>query len=343
MLYIFLAYIALCLVGANFKSIKTFNKDLLSKETTNAINGIFVGIILFSHFNSYLTFTNPTDLIYLKIIRKIGQLMVTTFFFYSGYGILESIKNKKDYMKHFFKNRILKLFIIFGFAVVLWIIYDLLTHADYTVKDYIVAFTGLKSIGNSSWFIFATFWLYIFTLIGFNVFKKKEDILKGILLTTIGSLLYISYMKYHFDGYWYNTVLCFNLGMFISYYKEKIIAHFKDNTVYSLTFLALLFILWFCFQSMNYLLQFLVYSTTFSFVVFLCSYKINVGNRMLKYLGDNTFNIYIMQRMSYISLQKLGLLDYNIYLYFAASIVLTIVIVFVFDKMLKFILKRIYN
>ena len=37
--------------------------------------------------------------------------MVTTFLFYSGYGIYESIKSKKKYIDNFFKNRILKLFI----------------------------------------------------------------------------------------------------------------------------------------------------------------------------------------------------------------------------------------
>ena len=93
MLYIFIIFILISFIGINFQNIKGIDGDALSKERTTMINGIFVVIVLFSHFNSYATSDIAVDKIY-YLFFKIGQLTVTPFLFYSGYGIYESIKNK---------------------------------------------------------------------------------------------------------------------------------------------------------------------------------------------------------------------------------------------------------
>ena len=45
-----------------------------------------------------------TYVVYYYIFDKIGQLMVTIFLFYSGYGIYESIKSKKNILIIFLKT-----------------------------------------------------------------------------------------------------------------------------------------------------------------------------------------------------------------------------------------------
>ena len=51
---------------------------------------------------------NWIDSVGVKFITKLEQLMVTMFLFYSGYGVMESIKRKgDDYIKSFPKKRIL--------------------------------------------------------------------------------------------------------------------------------------------------------------------------------------------------------------------------------------------
>ena len=115
--------------------------------------------------------------------------MVVSFLFYSGYGIMESIKNKKDYMKSFFKKRILKLFITFALGIMVYILVNAIFHIKYSFLTTILAFTGITAIGNSNWFIFATFCLYFAVLISFNVFKKNH--LNALLLCLICSLIYI--------------------------------------------------------------------------------------------------------------------------------------------------------
>ena len=128
MLYIFIIFLILSLIGISFKNVKNVDKSALSHERTIMINGFFVGLILFSHFNSYVTTNMKFDSIYYYIFDKIGQLMVTTFLFYSEYGIYESIKSKKKYIDNFFKNRILKLFISFFLALILYMLLNLMIY-----------------------------------------------------------------------------------------------------------------------------------------------------------------------------------------------------------------------
>ena len=73
----------------------------------------------------------------------------------------------------------------------------------------------------------------------------------------------------------------------------------------------------------------------------LVTLKVNIGNKMLYFLGKNTFNIYILQRISYLIYDRVGLLQYNIYYYFLASLITTLVLVIIFDKLCKMVCKLI--
>ena len=336
MLYIFIVYLLLCLYKISFKNVKSIDEDALLHNRTMMINGIFVGIVFFSHFSGVVALSGYANTIFVKILKKIGQLMVTTFLFYSGYGILESIKNKPDYMKTFFKNRIVKLFVSFSLAICLYLVLNWILGISKPVNKILLSFIGWESVGNSNWFIFATFCLYFIVLISFNIFK--EDNLKAILLSIIGTLLYILFIiKVKRLGYWCDTALCFNLGMLISYFKDKLILFLKDNINYLLTFMISLCIFGLCYlQGYNFII-YTIYSLSFVFLIFMLSLKIKIGNNMLLFLGKNTFNIYILQRVSFILFGVLGLKNHNVYLYFLVSVIFTLFLIFVFNKLIKIV------
>ena len=339
MLYLFLAFCILSVIKVSFKNIKTIDSDALNYDRTTMINGFFVGLILFSHFNGYISLTGLDKSIYLKIFINISQLMVTTFLFYSGYGIIESIKKKPNYIKHFFKNRFLKLFLMYAIAIILFIILNLFLKNKYSTSTILLAFTGWTDIGNSNWFIFVTFVMYLFIIISFNIFKKDNK--KATLLTLLLTLIYIIVLAKTRvkGGIWYNTILCFNLGMYISLYKEQILNYLKDNTTYILTFLSILLVFILChFQNYHYIVYEL-HSILFVLLVFLLSLKIKFGNKILLFLGKNTFGIYILQRLSFIFYRALGLSSYNMYLYFIASVITTIIISILFNLLLKLLFK----
>ncbi len=337
MLYIFIIFILISFIGINFQNIKGIDGDALSKERTTMINGIFVVIVLFSHFNSYATSDIAVDKIYC-LFFKIGQLMVTPFLFYSGYGIFESIKNKKNYINNFFKNRIVKLFVSVFLSLILYIILNIIIGEKYSIKTILLSPIGLTSIGNSNWFIFATFCMYFSVLISFKIFKK--DNLSALLLCLILSFGYIILvMKFLSYSWWVNTILCFNAGMFFSYFKESILSFLKNNYHYFLTFVLLVII--FALATINNYNYFTyeIISLSFVLIIVLISLKVKIGNKILLWLGKNTFNIYILQRLSYILYQHLGLTNYNVYLYFAVSVLTTFVLTYFFDKILKKVYK----
>lgn len=325
MIYIFAIFILVSLVGLSFKNIKNIDNEALTLERTTMINGFFVGLVLFSHFNSYVITNSSIDSIY-YFIFKMGQLMVTTFLFYSGYGIYESIKNKKNYINNFFKNRIVKLFVSVFLAIILYIVLNIIIGEEYSIKTILLSPIGLTSIGNSNWFIFATFCMYFSVLISFKIFKK--DNLSALLLCLILSFGYI-FLVMKFLGYswWVDTILCFNAGMFFSYFKESI--------------LCLLMVIIFALSIINNYNYFTyeIISLSFVLIIVLISLKVKIGNKVLLWLGKNTFNIYILQRLSYILYQYLGLANYNIYLYFGVSVLTTIVLTYFFDKILKKVYK----
>ena len=105
MIVFLICYIALCLYGARIH--KNGNSEYLSMEQTASIKGIFILLVLFSHFNSYVYYGSVMDQTYASFVRWFGQTMVTMFLFYSGYGVMQSITKKDGYVdmkKHQWKE-----------------------------------------------------------------------------------------------------------------------------------------------------------------------------------------------------------------------------------------------
>lgn len=333
MIYIFMMFILISLVGINFKNINGIDYDALTIKRTTMINGFFVGIVFFSHFNSYAITNNLIDSIYYSFF-KMGQLMVTTFLFYSGYGIYESIKNKKNYIDSFLKNRIFKFFISVFVAIILYTILNFIIGKTYNIKTIVLSTIGYTSIGNSNWFIFATFCMYFSVLFSFKIFKN--DNLSALLSCLILSFCYIFLvMKYIRYSWWVNTILCFNAGMFFSHFIDNILKFLQNKYHYILTTILLItvFILA-IINNYNYF-TYEIISLTFVLLVVLVSLKVYIGNRVLLWLGENTFNIYILQRLSFILYEHIGLKDYNVYFYLIISAVTTFILTYFFDKVLK--------
>ena len=103
MLIFYIIILFLALYGSSFVK-SGFNQDYLGKEQCNAIKGIFILVVFIRHIWPYLRdfgydFSSLGDGIFMKIDRCMGQLIVVAFLFYSGYGVMESIKYKgKQYL-----------------------------------------------------------------------------------------------------------------------------------------------------------------------------------------------------------------------------------------------------
>jgi len=85
---------------------KGISQYYISREGTDAVRGIFILLILASHFIQYVpVLTLPIDTYYLRLRTFLGQFVVSMFLFYSGYGVTLSFAEKGEkYRKTFLKK-----------------------------------------------------------------------------------------------------------------------------------------------------------------------------------------------------------------------------------------------
>lgn len=104
MIYVLAAALFVFLCGAKFVKSGEFNSDYMSKDTTGAINGIFVLLVFMCHISGYMKLGGSSDTIWLDLKSWLGQLVVVTFLFYSGYGMMCSIMKKGSRMSRVFSG-----------------------------------------------------------------------------------------------------------------------------------------------------------------------------------------------------------------------------------------------
>lgn len=313
---------------------KGINEDYISIENTKKINGFFVLIVFLSHTIQYINYSDLwIDKYGLFIITNIGQLMVTTFLFFSGYGIYESIKKKKEnYIDSIPKKRILKTLFKFDIAVLIFLIVSCVLDIKYDLKTILLSFLGWESVGNSNWYIFAIIVLYLITYIVFKLVKTKEVIKLSII--TLLTLVYMIVMSKFKEQWWYNTVLCYPLGMWFSLYKLKIESVFKNKSKYY--YMAVIISIVLLCVSLIYRKNIYVFSTMyvafFIISIVLISMKIKLNSKFFEFMGNNVFYIYIYQRLPMIILLKYNLCFNNRYIFLIISFISTIAICIILNN-----------
>lgn len=144
------------------------NNHYLSKECCNFIKGIFILWVFVRHA---LPYTGRS----LFVDKWMAQLIVAMFLFYSGFGVVESIKNKGvSYLDSMPKRRLLTTLVNFDIAVVVFVVVDFLIGRKFGLRQLVLSFVGLDSIGNSNWYIFDILLCYALTWFCFEILAKAR-------------------------------------------------------------------------------------------------------------------------------------------------------------------------
>lgn len=346
MVFLIVALILCCLWKVKIS--KGFNFEYLSQDVSNSIKGIFAIIILFSHIRGYISLSpnNVFDTSFNIIISCIGQLMVAIFLFYSGFGINESFKKKKNYFDTFFKRRILKTWAHFVLAVLLFFIASFFVPESYSLKQYVFCWIGWESIGNSNWFVFDI--LAIYLLVYFSAFilkligKENNNSLLCILTTIFAIFLWGMLFYFKRSTWWIDTIMCFPLGMWYSYFKSNI-EKFINSRKFSLWIVCIItiFIIWYIHFGVDVLG---VCSCIFCIVLIAILTKISINNSILRWLGKNSFSIYILQRLPMMFLFYYGgNLKEEPLIFSLITIFIVLCIADIFTRMTDIIDKKIFN
>lgn len=343
--YIFLAVLALYQCKISVKGYQT--EESFSRPVTDSVKGIFICLVFLSHFSGYVTYTNTIDVLGGKISQLLGQLIVACFLFYSGYGVFESARAKgREYIKAFPVKRILKTLISFDLAVVLYLILGLLTGKQYSFAKIICSFIGWDSLGNSNWYIFVIICLYIFTYFALSICKNNEK--KAAFLCTTMIVVFMMILYFVRPIYWFDTALCYVAGMYVSIYKKPLIGVLTRSN-FSWCVCAFCVSVLFCAL---YLLQAIpvvgffasvLHSVPFCLMIAIFLTKIRVCNKPLEWCGKYTFELYILQRIPMIILKTVGVAQFNIYVYFVLSVIITVILAVAYRYAIGKINKLLFN
>lgn len=341
MIFLMIIFAIICMWNVQLKTTdnKNYIADYMSVEKTTAVKGIFILLVFISHFNTYVDFTSAGDIAYFDAFGQIGQRMVTLFMLYSGYGVMESIKKKNmQYVHKIPVTRVLGTFFRFDIAVFLFLIVQLILKTQLDTKRIILAFTSWSAIGNSNWYIFAIVVCYVLTFISFEIFRDKGNYIPaavclGVLVTAYVAVFHFTELR---PSRYYNTVLCYVLGVFLSIFKDKFDKLFGNNsTLWAVTFFLSVIATFVAYDHGKRFVFYEISMFTFTLAVVLFTMHVSLNNKILRWFGEHLFSVYILQRLPMIIFKKLGLADYNIYLYFFVCLAVTVVIAYAFDKLVN--------
>lgn len=345
MAFFFGIYLLLCLSSIRFRREEWKLDAYMSREHTQAVKGIFILMVYFSHFGSYVTYVSRWDLLCRQVIFWFGQAMVAMFLFYSGFGVMESIRIKgRGYVRTIPRNRVLSTLFRFDCAVLLYALVALTVRRKLSVGQFFQALIGWKSIGNSNWYIFDILILYLITYVAFSLIRQE----KIALMAVFGGCCLLILLLWKAGGkaiHWYDTVLCYWLGMVFSVFKKRFEKCLNKNAGIWLILIIGLFEICHALSGVFYVPQLaIVRNLCFAGFVTVLTMRVNISSRVLSWCRQNLFPLYILQRIPMILLKYLGLSEWSIPLYFLACLLLTVALAFPFtwatDRLIALLSKK---
>lgn len=317
-----------------------FHRDYLSRGTTTAVKGVFVILIVFSHFSQYVTLEGVYDEGYVCLQNHLNQMVVAMFLFYSGYGIMESIKKKGyTYITEFPVKRFLTVFLDLAAAIVIFLLVDWAMGIHYSWSAILLSFIGWSNVGNSSWYMFAIFALYLGTWISFVFLKKmkpeRAQWVGTIILTLLTMVFVFWQMKIGREKYSYDTDILYVAGMWFSLIRERAEKWIMKNSLwFAVSCLLTGAVYELAFRKRWASIEwYSVWGLAFVTAVLLFTMKIRIGNPVLNWFGSHIFGVYILQRIPMMILSKFGAFSGHKYVFLTAVFLCLVPMVMLFDRL----------
>ena len=333
MLIFLLLFFAALFFGVRVQPRLGCDKDFLSRERTSALNGFFVLLVFLSHAVTYVRPAGALDASYLFVKSQLDQLVVAPFLFFSGYGVLCSIRDRgRAYVRSFPRRRILKVLVQSELAVLLFLAADLCIGKHYPLRRVLLSFTFWESVGNSNWYLFVILALYVCVFVSFLL--AGERLILGTALTSALAVGLVFALKFAGkDPWWYNTLLLFPLGMWFGLCLprlERAVFASLPRTLVSLGLCAGAF----CglrFLRGRGFVFYELWAAAFMACVVLVMSRVRFDNALLRFFGRHVFAFFILQRIPMLVFAHLGLAQHR-YLFVALSFALTIFLALGFDR-----------
>lgn len=316
--------------------------DCLSKDSTVSMRGLFALTVVLHHLSTY-AYSGMT----FPYFSYVGFISVSVFFFLSGYGLMTSFGQKgKSYLKTVLTRRIPRMVIIYLIATVIYALAFMAMGYNVTLGYVLWSFVSGSPLALNSWYILTLVLLYLCFCAVFVLFGRKK--LLSVAAMAIMTLCYILFMHAKgYDYHWYISTPGFAVGILWAAYKDPI--HFFAEKKWWLctAVIAVLFLAAYRLSGITMIWSVpglnlgsrLAAGALFPAVIVLLSMKLSLGGKVLTFLGGISLELYLFHGLVYALLRSSLMYIRNDALWVWMSMVLSIVVAYIMNKVFKSIQK----
>ncbi len=168
----------------------------------------------------------------LDVFVDMGYILVAVFFFCSGLGLYKSVRTKPDYLKGFFRRRMLPLVIAFYLSEWLHLGVRALMGERMTAADVLWYLSGLRLANMNAWYMVALPLFYLFFWLAFRFCRREGAaigwVFLGVLAYTVGCAFVDHQDVWWVRGeWWYNSVILFPIGLLFGRHEEALLRRFR--------------------------------------------------------------------------------------------------------------------
>lgn len=322
---IFFAFLlVLCIIDVRVK--REYEFDI---NSSNSLKAVCAFLIFFHHLSQRIN--------YLGVLKNCGYLGVAAFLFLSGYGLTRSyLKTGRSYSKIILYKKIPKLLVMCLVAVLMSTFFVIVFQQDLQISDLLYVFKGNRLL---NWYFTECIVLYLATAFVISISNNKNNFIfyitiANFLIFLIQALLFMSKM---IGVWWLYSFWSFELGIVLSIYNPLRVKNRKRGGLLTIIFVVLFCTIWYKDRFIpnvrikGMLPLACLSAVLFSFLAFLLFSNMK-SNCLLNRIGVLSAEILFAQSISLELFHSNVLYIENVCIYSVASILLEIVLVFIYKK-----------
>ena len=315
---------AVLLIGAKVSKLHQWQEDPLGLDVSKKVQGFAAVAIIIHHLTQALEERSGI----LAPFSEFGVLFVGIFFFFSGYGLYTSLKTKENYLKGFLKKRLTAILVPFYMCILVFVIAACICGAKFEPLELLSVLSGWTLINSHMWYIVEIAILYLAFYFIYR-FIKNRTVATAVMSIFVVLMIAGSLMLCHGEDFscrfwfmgewWYNSSFLFVVGILFAKHTEALRKVACKTYALLLPVFAALMVL-FGLQT-SYALETWSYwseepgvdpayfdkircltfqlSGIIAFICFLVliMMKVKFGNRVLKFLGSISLELYLIHNL----------------------------------------------
>ena len=279
----------------------------LSLDNTKVLRGFLAIAIVLHHISEH-----TDDGHFFSMMVHAGYLIVAVFFFLSGYGLLVSFNKKgHNYLKGFWKKRILYLFFIWFLVSLGYWLYDVyIGRMNIGVKSFLFSFIDGHPIALNSWYIIVQLLMYVCFwaayIIPSNTLTNERRI---AIVFSLLVLIAILFNRIGYSSIWYISNFAFVFGLLYAEKKQLFEIMLSNRWWVCLFITAIGFVVFsaapLCLEYFDgevyifRLISRMVSSVAFVAMLVVLLFRIRLIGDFWKKLGGMSLEIYLLHGMVY--------------------------------------------